>query len=773
MISALHTSNLAIVGAFTCLLVTTGYTPASAAMEGQTPLKGMDSQAMNYPSGTNLRAEYESFEGGIRLQAAERGRMSRAAASSGAAALLQSRLPEGLTLHKGAAARVMADPRGVRTMEMESGEGTGKVFVTYPVDYQGIPLARGNDAFAIISEEGDLQTVRFRNLPSQVDATNPTVDREAAGQMGKQHAQSGSPGGTLTMTEPTLEIWVEPGSPSGRLAWTYTVSSSSTAEPFGRQYWVTATGEPTILHWESTIFHTHHGTVTGKVWLTSPLQPTGNHPLSELGVVRTGGGGGSTTTGPTGAYQFPSGTGTATIKSSLDLGSVSKIENQAGAVMARSKSDSHTTPIDLDFNAAGELELAQTSGFYWTNVAFNFHKSILTPLPTTPYKNLPTRVNINQQCNAFWNGSSINFYKEGTNCVNSAYSSVVLHEYGHGVDHWRGGIVDGGYSEGYGDAVAILVTRSACLGLDFLKDGKCLRDATEVVKWPPANSEVHFVGKIYAGFTWELIQQLKGSGLSEDEAYKIASQVILAAAAGNPSNIPDAVNLSFLADDDDGNLGNSTPHCLQIKAAADSRTIPLPAGLNCATPPPPPPGKACSAVGSNGQFSLTENKKVSSNSNIVKTMIHLDQEMEVHINANTSVKTSDQSREFRTGFYNQETPNTMWTFSYRPVRVPQANQWVNFGSTFAIRLQPGDHSFYWKIWVTGGDLEFSSGSMSVEAFCIPGQSASRLASRITTFRDASGQDVIQVEEVPQPGLLDTNITTFRDNAGQEVIRIVE
>ena len=173
---------------------------------------------------------------------------------------------------------------------------------------------------------------------------------------------------------------------------------------------------------------------------------------------------------------------------------------------------------------------------------------------------------------------------------------MVLHEYGHGIDHWRGGILDGGYSEGLGDAVALLVTRQPCLGRDFRGAGTCLRSATDVDLWPPAPNEgVHAIGKRYGQFTWQLVQELKKTS-SEDQAYAIASRLTLAAAAGNPSNIPDAVRLVFLADDTDTNVGNGTPHCKAIAAAADSRKIPKPAGLRCVGPPRPsrcPPKGLC------------------------------------------------------------------------------------------------------------------------------------------------------------------------------------
>lgn len=58
-------------------------------------------------------------------------------------------------------------------------------------------------------------------------------------------------------------------------------------------------------------------------------------------------------------------------------------------------------------------------------------------------------MNIDDRCNAFWAGRSINFYQKGGfgQCLNTAFADVVIHEYGHGIDDAIGGIVNGGYSE--------------------------------------------------------------------------------------------------------------------------------------------------------------------------------------------------------------------------------------------------------------------------------------------------------------------------------------
>ena len=134
--------------------------------------------------------------------------------------------------------------------------------------------------------------------------------------------------------------------------------------------------------------------------------------------------------------------------------------------------------------------------------------------------------------------SSINFFQAGGGCPNTAYSDVVLHEYGHGVDARLGGILDGGYSEGFGDALALIGTRQPCLGRDFFGAGTCLRPATDVILWPPGGGEgVHAIGRRYAGFTWALITGLQ-TVYAPDDAFEVARQLVMACGLGQPRQHP-------------------------------------------------------------------------------------------------------------------------------------------------------------------------------------------------------------------------------------------
>ena len=451
-----------------------------------------------------------------------------------------------------------------------------KWLCTYRLDYEGIPLSRTTDVMCILHHDGHALVFRERNLPHKVDAIKATVKAKNAIEAGREDFRKRGEEPAAEATDPALEIWVD-GERDGHLCWTFIVGNGSVAKARAVRYWVAAVGMPRIVALENLIHQHHAGTVTGTVWPTTPLQPTRRLPLPSMDVMCGKVRGGGRPTGPAGEYAFVPTSGRANIRATL-IGPACKIEDHSGRpLLKRTHAGDGAGPFNLEFSTKDELEIAQLTAFYWVGVGREFAKDVLSP---SHLWQLKTRVNIDATCNAGFSGAdvSINFFQAGKGCLNTAYSDIVLHEYGHAIDFIHGGILNAGYSEGFGDAFAILVTRQPRVGRDLHGPGSSLRDARKVVTFPVKNSEPHFVGQIYAGFVWELIQQLERHSRhhSGEDAFEIAKRLILAADAMNPKDIPDAVWLAFLADDDDGDLTNGSPHFAELAAAADSRKIPRP-----------------------------------------------------------------------------------------------------------------------------------------------------------------------------------------------------
>ncbi len=92
-------------------------------------------------------------------------------------------------------------------------------------------------------------------------------------------------------------------------------------------------------------------------------------------------------------------------------------------------------------------------------------------LPTNNWLNnvqLTANVNINQTCNGFWNGSTINFYRSGGGCRNTGeLAGVFDHEWGHGMDDNDANGVISNSGEGYADIAAIYRYQDSCVGHGF------------------------------------------------------------------------------------------------------------------------------------------------------------------------------------------------------------------------------------------------------------------------------------------------------------------
>lgn len=178
---------------------------------------------------------------------------------------------------------------------------------------------------------------------------------------------------------------------------------------------------------------------------------------------------------------------------------------------------------------------------------------------------MSANVNINSSCNAFWNGSSINFYRAGGGCGNTGQmGDVIYHEYAHGITQWIYGTNPSDVGEGNSDIAAILIDGNSIIGEGFYLD-QCasgIRDAENTLRYPEdyQAGQIHFNGQIVSGFWWDARQVLVDQ-LGEQAATDLlwpnwhVGRVVF-----QPVSMPDQVFTAFLMDDDDGDFSNGTPH---------------------------------------------------------------------------------------------------------------------------------------------------------------------------------------------------------------------
>ncbi len=304
------------------------------------------------------------------------------------------------------------------------------------------------------------------------------------------------------------------------------------------------------------------GTVTGDVQIFDPLSSPTEEPLGNLTVTALPWL--SSVTGSNGAFSILS------VPENIPP---LKIQLSGPSALVTSYGDIQQTltvapdtpnPLYAHFQAENETIQAQINGFFHTNVIQEWlDVRGLTPDIRTP---VGVWTNIPDTCNAFYFDGNIHFFVSGDGCPNTAYDTVIYHEYGHLIDDAIGGIESGGLSEGWGDVLAVFVTGQPLIGENF-NGGSDLRTADNNYIFDPSD-EIHDQGQAWAGFAWHLREALISSmGAEAGEA--LAEDLVLPVFWGAPLSIPQAVQMVSWVDDDNGDLGDGTPHQSQINTAGD------------------------------------------------------------------------------------------------------------------------------------------------------------------------------------------------------------
>lgn len=343
-----------------------------------------------------------------------------------------------------------------------------------------------------------------------------------------------------------------------------------------------ATGD--LLHVRDEVYHLDiQGKVTGK---GSPgtYPDTGanavSYELSEaaVGVV----GGNSAKTDSAGDFVIShSGSSPVTVATDLTSDWV-RVLNTSGSELALSQSVTPPGPADFAFNdTPSEATTAQVNGFIHAVATHEFYKS-RNPAFTGLDIQIPCNVNIGSNCNAYYTTAdhSINFYSSGGGCVNTAYSSVVAHEYGHFIVN-RLGLSQGAFGEGFGDIIGMLLYDDPIVGRDFVGPGSYVRDTVSANVQYPCSGQIHYCGQLLSGVWWDLRDNLVASlgqeaGLSMAQQLLIDWSAITIGGSGTNSAHPTTAVEVLTVDDDDGDLSNGTPHYAEICAAFEAHSIDCP-----------------------------------------------------------------------------------------------------------------------------------------------------------------------------------------------------
>jgi hypothetical protein len=223
--------------------------------------------------------------------------------------------------------------------------------------------------------------------------------------------------------------------------------------------------------------------------------------------------------------------------------------------------------------AADQYGDAQLSGFVHAAIAKERARLIA---PDMGFLSQKLYVNVNRddpmyKCNAYWDGSSINFFVEYQPCNNTArLADVVYHEFGHGFhQHARingAALPDPALGEGQSDYFACTITNDPNMGPGFFTGGGVLRHCKNNRTWPEdIDPDPHETGLIFTGAMWDVREALVQQ-YGQENGVALADALYYGAIQRS-SSVPATYAEVLAQDDDDGDLANGTPNICVINEA--------------------------------------------------------------------------------------------------------------------------------------------------------------------------------------------------------------
>jgi len=174
-------------------------------------------------------------------------------------------------------------------------------------------------------------------------------------------------------------------------------------------------------------------------------------------------------------------------------------------------------------------------------------------------------VNIDNSCNAYYDGD-LNFFRSGNGCNNTGrIADVNYHEWGHGFHYYSllAGSWDSAASEGIADVISVFLTGDPVVAPYFQENGSGIRDLSPNRIYPDdVTGEPHGDGLIFAGAVWDL-WNIFNETMEEDEAYDTIANLFVDSIKSGPT-VPDTYDAFIAADDDDSDLSNGTPNQCEI-----------------------------------------------------------------------------------------------------------------------------------------------------------------------------------------------------------------
>ncbi|MBN8554992.1 MAG: hypothetical protein J0L93_06065 [Deltaproteobacteria bacterium] len=319
--------------------------------------------------------------------------------------------------------------------------------------------------------------------------------------------------------------------------------------------------------------------VTGEIYTRFPNTPIRRVPLTEVLV------GSGSDRSPTDGSGNSEGEGVAELSGQhvqIRVGSAKPATEQAGT--------------DGNINFAASEHISETMAYVHVQrvnaYVRNFLKLVSSD-PNNPQNNFldkPIRVNTRvvdgpiQSCNAWFDQSdlTLNFLEGDEKCAASSHiADVMYHEWGHALDMALGGINDSAFSEAVGDITALIMTGDSKIGVGFFKNSqRPIRDISVFKHYPEdaRMSDPHLQALVMSGAWYDFyvkVRELAGAEAGRTKMAELFFKHLVSA-----ESMLESYQGALVADDDDNNLANGTPHMCLLNAAFSRHGL-VPADERC------------------------------------------------------------------------------------------------------------------------------------------------------------------------------------------------
>jgi hypothetical protein len=454
--------------------------------------------------------------------------------------------------------------------------------VTYAEYRDNIPVFRSDLRLLVRNEDGFPLVLAASSL-RDIGAFRPDVSLLT----GRRPMLPTLPVGTLISTpEPVIWAGIDEQIDPPRLAYTF-IAEKGTSRDSDHEKWLyvidAATGKVVLR--ENQILMTD---VTGNVSSLATTIPKAEQCNPEVSTPMpyatvSISGGNTAYADANGDFTIPNGGTAAVTVTSPMSGHYFYVDNvQASGEETLTQTVTPPGPANFVHNAANNSEAirAQVNAYAQANVIRDW---VLVQNPSYPTISTQTGfplyvMRTDGYCpgNAWYDGASLNFCALNAGYGDTAFSSVVHHEYGHHIVSCAGSGQDQ-YGEGLGDSVAVLLADDPKLGYGFYYNdcANGIRTADNTMQYP-CTSDIHTCAQLLSGCIWSTRNALI---VTEPANYRsiLSSLLVNSVLLHSGGSITPQITIDFLTlDDNDGNINNGTPHRNEICAGFGAHNMTCP-----------------------------------------------------------------------------------------------------------------------------------------------------------------------------------------------------